>query len=153
MAVLRLPFSITDSGFFERAKNNDEYMLTRLRVFVLSGAGKYLVLPSPGISVLWHQLITIGPTAKLRSKSIFPDNERQKMEYTIRDEANLWLKESGNSIRRVEIIGDDSTANGIKFVTDEFEFIFSFIFVLPGEALHRNAIGNWNIMEKVNVIY
>lgn len=153
MAVLKLPFSISGSGFFDRAKYNDEFLLTRLRIFVLSGSGKFLVLPSPGISLLWQQLITIGPTSKLRSKSIFPESDRQKLEFSIRNEANYWLKESDNVINKVEIIGDDSTPNGIKFTTGEFEFIFSFIFAMPGETLHKNSIGNWNIMEKVNVIY
>jgi hypothetical protein len=153
MAVLRLPFSISGNGFFDRSKNNDEFLLTRLRIFVLSGSGKYLVLPSPGISLLWQQLITIGPTSKLRSKNILPENDRQKLEYSIRNEANIWLKESDNVINKVEIIGDDNTQNGIKFLTKEFEFIFSFIFAMPGEMMHKNSIGNWNIMEKINVIY
>lgn len=153
MAVLRLPFSISGSGFFDRSKNNDEFLLTRLRIFVLSGSGKYLVLPSPGISLLWQQLITIGPSSKLRSKNILPENDRQKLEFSIKNEANIWLRDSDNVINKVEIIGEEGTPNGIKFLTKEFEFIFSFVFALPGETLYRNSIGNWNIMEKINVIY
>lgn len=153
MAVLKLPFSISNSGFFDRSKFNDEFLLTRLRIFVLSGSGRFLVLPSPGVSLLWQQLITIGPTSKLRSKNIFPESDRQRLESSIRNEANYWLKDSGNFISKVEIIGDDSNPNGIKFTTEGFEFIFSFVFALPGETLHKNSIGNWNIMEKVNVIY
>ncbi len=153
MAVLKLPFSISGSGFFDRSKYNDEFLLTRLRIFVLSGSGRFLVLPSPGISMLWQQLITIGPTSRLRSKNIFPENERQILERSIRNEANFWLKDSGNNISRVEIVGDDNNQNGIKFTTEGFEFIFSFVFAMPGETLHKNSIGNWNIMEKVNVIY
>ncbi len=153
MALLKLPLSISTGGFFEQSSIDEDYLGARLKVFILSGAGRYLVLPSPGIKILWMQLSTIGPTSKFCNKDVFPESERRKLEEAIKREANSWLKIGNNVIKEVKILGNDTTANGIKFMTEGFEFIFTFEFAMVGKGLLSDSIGNWNIMERVNVIH
>jgi len=151
MAFLRLPLELNSAGAFERSATHEDYLQTRLRVFILSGASKYLLLPSPGISSLWLQLTTIGPTSKFCGKDVFPENERRQLEDTIKKEANIWL-EGNEEITDVTIFGDGTVPNGILFRTAELEFSFTFEFAMPGMGRQKGTLGNWNIREHVNVI-
>lgn len=153
MALLKLPLGLGSGGFFEHSTIDEDYLGARLRVFLLSGSGKYLILPSPGIKVLWIHLATIGPSSKLRSKNILPETKRRILEDSILSEANSWLQLGSKVIKDVEIIGDDKHPNGVVFYTEGFEFIFTLEFALPGKGLLKDSIGNWNVMEKVNVIH
>jgi hypothetical protein len=156
MSVLKLPLRINSSGALERSPTYDDYIQTRLRIFILSGTGKYLLLPSPGISALWLKLTTIGPTSKFCYKDVLPENERRNIEDIIRKEANLWLEmgldDYSDMIEEVKILGDETNANGIVFRTKEFEFAYFFEFAMPGKGLNRTAVGNWNIKELINAI-
>ena len=153
MALLKLPLRFSTGGFFEYSQIDEDYLGARLRVFILSGAGKYLILPSPGIRVMWQQLFTIGPSTKLCSKNVFPESERRFLEDAIKKEANIWLELGKDIIKQVTITGDDKTNNGIIFRTEGYEFVFTFEFAKPGKGLHKDAIGNWNVMERVNVLH
>jgi hypothetical protein len=138
MALLRLPLTISASGVFERADSEEDSLVARLRLFLLSGMGQYLRLPSPGIRALWVQLYTMGPSARFRD--VFMQEERETLENTIRDEINIWLEEIA-TVHEVSLTGDEVVDNGIRFVSDRGEALFRFKYARPG------TVGCWNITE------
>jgi hypothetical protein len=151
MALLKIPLSINSEGFFVR-NNSENYLAARIKIFVLSGASKFMILPSPGISTLWQQLVTIGTTSKFCGKDVFPENERYKLEMIIKNEINDWIQEFEEEILHVSIVGDDQEPNGIAFRTIESEYKYSIEFVKIKDRKNDNFIGNWRIREKINVI-
>ena len=110
---LHLPLTLQPSGFLERAGTEEDLVGRRLRVFVLSGVGEYLRLPSPGIRSFWIQLISIGVSSRLRDV-LDPGDERTKLEEIILEEVNHWLGRLPE-IQSVEILGDLENENGIAF--------------------------------------
>jgi len=149
MAVLHLPLTLTSAGILERAGTEENIIGSRLRLFILSGAGEYLRLPSPGIRALWVQLYNMGITA--RFCDAMREDERVPLEATLLDEINFWLEDIA-PIRDVRLLGDEHTDNGIMFRTKTREFIFSFQYARTGHGLQRGAVGPWNIIESSNVI-
>jgi hypothetical protein len=149
MAVLHLPLTLTSSGIFERAGTEENIIGSRLRVFILSGAGEYLRLPSPGIRALWIQLYNMGITSRFRDA--MREDELVPLEGTLLDEVNFWLEDIA-TILEVKLLGDDHTENGISFRTKTRQFIFSFIYARTGHGLQQGAVGPWNILESSNVI-
>ena len=149
MAVLHLPLSLTSTGILERAGTEENIIGSRLRVFILSGAGEYLRLPSPGIRALWIQLYNMGITARFRDA--MREDELVPLEATLLNEINFWLEDT-TAIYEVKLLGDEQTDNGILFRTKTREFIFSFIYARTGHGLQRGAVGPWNIIEASNVI-
>ncbi len=139
MALLHLPFTVSPSGVFERADNEENTLDERLRLFLLSGMGKYLRLPSPGIRALWVQLYTMGPSARFRD--VFPQEERETLQETIREEVNVWLEETA-VVQEVMLLGDELEDNGIRFVSERRNTLFRFKYARPG------TIGCWNITEE-----
>jgi len=156
MSFLKLPLSLNKSGIFELETNYEDYLISRLRIFILSGASRFLLLPSPGISTLWMKLTTLGASSRFCNKDVFPLQERINLEAAMLKEANLWLEadESKNfEVIDVKIIGDDSTPNGIVFRFEEHQFTFTIEFVPSGRAVKKGNLGNWFIKESVNVVY
>ncbi len=141
MALLHVPLTITPSGVFERAENEETSLDERLRLFLLSGMGEYLRLPSPGIRALWVQLYTMGPSARFRD--VFPQEERETLESTIREETNAWLEETATVVE-VKLLGDELEENGIRFVSERRDTLFRFKYAKPG------TVGCWNISEESN---
>jgi len=141
MALLHVPLTITPSGVFERAENEEASLDERLRLFLLSGMGEYLRLPSPGIRALWVQLYTMGPSARFRD--VFPQEERETLENTIREETNAWLEETATVVE-VKLLGDELEENGIRFVSERRDTLFRFKYAKPG------TVGCWNISEESN---
>ncbi len=139
MALLHLPLTITPSGVFERVESQENSLDDRLRLFLLSGMGQYLRLPSPGIRALWIQLYTMGPSARFRD--VFPPEDRETLENSIREEANVWLEETA-SVLEVKLLGDELEDNGIRFVSDRRDTLFRFKYAKPG------TVGCWNITEE-----
>jgi hypothetical protein len=139
MALLHLPLTITPSGVFERAESGENNLDDRLRLFLLSGMGQYLRLPSPGIRALWIQLYTMGPSGRFRD--VFSPEDRETLENTIREEANVWLEETA-SVLEVKLLGDELEDNGIRFVSDRRDTLFRFKYARPG------TVGCWNITEE-----
>ena len=149
MAVLHLPLTLTPTGVFERAGTEENIVGSRLRLFILSGAGEYLRLPSPGIRALWIQLYNMGITA--RFCDAMREDERKPLEATILNEVNFWMEDIANIVD-VKFLGDDHTDNGILFETKTRQFIFSFHYARTGHGLQKGAVGPWNIVESSNVI-
>jgi hypothetical protein len=141
MALLHLPLTITPSGVFERAESEESSLDERLRLFLLSGMGQYLRLPSPGIRALWVQLYTMGPSARFRD--VFPQEERETLESTIREETNAWLEETATVVE-VRLLGDELEENAIRFVSERRSTLFRFRYAKPG------TVGCWNISEESN---
>jgi hypothetical protein len=141
MALLHLPLTITPSGVFERVESEEASLDERLRLFLLSGMGQYLRLPSPGIRALWVQLYTMGPSARFRD--VFPPEERETLENTIREEANAWLEETATVVE-VTLLGDELEENGIRFVSERRDTLFRFRYARPG------TVGCWNISGESN---
>jgi hypothetical protein len=141
MALLHIPLTIAPSGVFERAENEETSLDERLRLFLLSGMGEYLRLPSPGIRALWVQLYTMGPSARFRD--VFPQEERETLENTIREEASAWLEETATVVE-VKLLGDELEENGIRFVSERRDTLFRFKYAKPG------TVGCWNISEESN---
>jgi hypothetical protein len=136
MALFHLPLTISPSGVFERAESEENSLDERLRLFLLSGMGQYLRLPSPGIRALWVQLYTMGPSSRFRDT--FPQEERETLENTIREEVNLWLEETA-TVLEVSLVGDELEDNGIRFVSERRDTLFRFKYARPG------TVGCWNI--------
>lgn len=149
MSYLKIPFSISNDGFLVR---NDDYNLiqSRLRVFVLSGAGKFQILPSPGISSIWLKLTTMGQTSKLCMKGVLSEDERKKLENVIKSEVNYWLKELKIDVYKVVVLGDDKEPNGIAFYVKGSEYKYYFEFT-NNYINRKRIIGNWSIKEIHNV--
>ena len=136
MALLHLPLTVSSSGVFERAESEENSLDERLRLFLLSGMGQYLRLPSPGIRALWVQLYTMGPSSRFRDA--FAQEERETLENAIREEVNLWLEETA-TVLEVSLVGDEVEDNGIRFVSERRDTLFRFRFARPG------TVGCWNI--------
>jgi|WetSurMetagenome_2_1015567.scaffolds.fasta_scaffold505336_2 hypothetical protein len=149
MALLHLPLSLSSSGTFDRAGTEENYVGTRLRVFLLAGMGQYLRLPSPGIRAMWLQLYSMGISARFRDS--MEERERVSLENSIREELNVWFGETA-TITSVELCGDEREENGIRFRTTSREFTFTFHFALPGRGLGGGSIGPWNIIETSHAI-
>lgn len=139
MALFHLPLTISPSGVFERAETEENSLDERLRLFLLSGMGQYLRLPSPGIRALWVQLYTMGPSSRFRDA--FAREERETLENTIREEVNLWLEETA-TVQEVSLVGDEVEDNGIRFVSERRDTFFRFKYARPG------TVGCWNIIEE-----
>jgi len=139
MALLHLPLTIAPSGVFERTDREENSLDERLRLFLLSGMGQYLRLPSPGIRTLWVQLYTMGPSSRFRDT--FAPEERETLENTIREEVNVWLEETA-TVLEVSLIGDELEDNGIRFVSERRDTLFRFKYARPG------TVGCWNITEE-----
>jgi hypothetical protein len=149
MAVLHLPLTLNSAGVFDRAETEENIVGSRLKMFILSGAGEFLRLPSPGIRALWVQLCSMGVSSRLRD--ILQEQERLALEQTIKDEVTVWFAETGEALD-VQLLGDESNDNGILFETKGRQFIFRFQYALPGHGLTNEAVGPWNILESSNVI-
>jgi hypothetical protein len=143
MAVLQVPLALSPSGTFERAGAEENVVDTRLRIFLLSGMGEYLRLPSPGVRTLWVHLYTMGPSARF-SDSLSPE-DRETLEVTIREELEAWF-EGLTSVTDVRLVGDAREENGIRFVTTTRDTLFRFRYARPG------MIGCWNIIEEAHAI-
>jgi hypothetical protein len=137
MALLQLPLTISPSGVFERADSEESSLDERLRLFLLSGMGQYLRLPSPGVRSLWIQLYTMGPSSRFRDT--FGQEEREALENAIREEVNSWLEESA-TVMEVSLLGDEVEENGIRFVSERRDTVFRFTYARPG------TVGCWNII-------
>jgi len=156
MAYLKLPLSINKDGVFELSTSKNDFIKSRLRIFVLSGSGRYLYLPSLGIASLWNKLTILGKNTKFTNKDVFPEDERKKLELLIREEVNNWLSIENNffdKIISVKIVGDTKTNNGIIFKFVDNEYIFEFIFENYNSKKNYNKIGNWIIQESINVVF
>ncbi len=149
MAVLHLPLTLTPAGVFDRAGTEENIVGSRLRLFIASGAGEYLRLPSPGIRALWIQMYNIGVTARICD--VLQETQRRSLEDTILGEVNAWFGETAR-ILEVKLLGDEQNDNGILFETKNRQFIFAFHFARTGHGLQKGSIGPWNIVETVNVI-
>ncbi len=149
MAVVHLPVTLTSAGVLERAGTEENIIGTRLRLFIHSGAGEYLRLPSPGIRALWVQIYNIGISARLCD--VMQETQRRSLEDTILKEVNSWLEQTA-SVLSVKLLGDEEKENGILFETRSRQYIFTFHYARTGHGLQKGAIGPWNIVETVNVI-
>jgi hypothetical protein len=141
MALLHLPLTISPSGVFERTGSEETSLDERLRLFLLSGMGQYLRLPSPGIRALWVQIYTMGPSARFRD--VFPQEERETLENTIREEVNVWLEETA-TVLEVTLLGDELEENGVRFVSERRDTLFRFRYARHG------TVGCWNISGESN---
>jgi len=156
MAYLKLPLTINRDGVFDLSTSKNDFIMSRLKIFVLSGSGHYLYLPSSGIAALWLKLSVLGKNALFTNKDVFPEDERKKLELVIKDEANKWFSVDNNffdEILSVKITGDKDNKNGIIFRFEDNEFIFEFTFENYNSGKTRNKIGNWVIRESVNVVF
>lgn len=149
MALLHLPLTLSSGGAFERATSVDDTIGSRLRLFLVSGMGEYLRLPSPGMRALWTRLYTMGTSS--RFCNLLEPQDRKQLERTIKEELNIWL-EGAATIGEVKILGDEREENGIRFKTATQVFEFRFLFARAGRGLGSSAIGSWNIMETSNAI-
>jgi hypothetical protein len=149
VALLHIPLTLSSSGVFERATTEEDVVGSRLRLFLLSGMGEYLQLPSPGIRALWIQLYTMGISS--RFCDLMEEQERSSLEMTILDELNTWL-DGIATIVEVKLLGDEKDDNGIRFRTETREFVFSFKFARPGAGLGAGSVGSWNILEVSRVL-
>ncbi len=149
MAVLHLPLTLNQAGVFERASTEENVFGSRLKMFILSGAGEFLRLPSPSIRALWVQLCSMGVSSRFRD--ILHEQDRIALENAIKGEANLWFEKTAE-ILGVELLGDETNENGILFETKGKEYIFRFHYALPGKGLTKEAVGPWNILESSNVV-
>ncbi len=149
MTLLKLPLELTPSGFFKLSDNEDEALRERLRIFVLAGAGGYMKLPSPGISRFWETIRAMGISSRICS--VIKDEERVKLEDIIREEVNAWLADIVD-IKRVKLLGDQSTANGIAFTSATQTMVLSFAYA-SGKERGLNTIGTWNIREHWHAVH
>jgi len=150
MAELHLPLTINPAGVYERATAEENIVGSRLRLFILSGSGEYLRLPSPGIRALWIQLYNLGVSSRFCDS--MKDDERQSLEDSIRSDVNAWLNEVA-TINEVKLLGDEREENGIRFRTGSREFAYHFHYALPGKGRQGDAVGPWNIVESSHAIY
>lgn len=147
MAFLHLPLSLSSTGIFERATTEENIVGSRLRLFILSGAGEYIKLPSPGIRTLWIHFYNMGTSG--RFCEILEEDKRRSLEKIIKDEVNNWFSDT-IEIKEVEILGNEETDNGIKFQTSDKEFIFTFKLAQSSKGLKSGTIGPWNIIEEIH---
>jgi hypothetical protein len=143
MALLQIPISLSTTGAFERAGTDENVVDVRLRLFLLSGMGQYLRLPSPAVRALWGHLYTMGPSA--RFSDCLAREERGSLEVAIREELEAWL-EGVTGVSDVTLVGDEHEENGIRFVTTARETLFRFRYARPG------MIGCWDIIEESHAI-
>ena len=141
--------TLASTGSFERAGSEEDTVGSRLRLFLLSGMGEYLRLPSPGVRAVWTQLYTMGMSSRFGSQ--MEPQERKKLERIIREELNAWLEGSA-VITDVKLLGDEKEENGLRFRTATREFEFRFQFARAGRGLHAAAIGSWNISESSRAV-
>ena len=149
MALLHLPLTLSSSGVFERASTEENYVGARPRLFLLSGMGQYLRLPSPGVRAMWQQLYTMGISSRFCDS--MGEQERMTLENAIKQELNTWLDGTA-TIAEVKLLGNESEENGIQFATDNREYRFTFRFALPGRGLNAGSVGPWNIIETSHAI-
>jgi hypothetical protein len=150
MAVLHLPLSLTPIGIFERAATEENIVGSRLRLFVLSGAGEYLKLPSPGIRAMWVQFYNMGMSS--RFCDIMEEDRRRSLEQIIKEEVNGWFKDIAD-IHDVKLLGDEREENGIKFRTENKEYIYTFKISRSEKGLKAGTVGPWNIIEATHDVY
>src|SRR5262245_55211410 len=143
MRFLHLPLTLAQNGFFEIAATEENNVGSRLRIFVYSGAGEYLRLPTSGIRDLWEKLYNIGVSSRLCD--VLKEDERRDLEGLIKREVNSWL-DGTVTVTEVSLLGDEQDDNGIKFRTEGKEFIFSFHFVPPAQK-SKSSIGPWQVKE------
>ena len=151
MTAFALPLQLNPSGFLEIDKYLQDFLQSRIRIFIFSGDQRYLKLPSPGIFHFWQKINILGPTGKFCDKDIFPIKERVNLENSIKNEFNDWYRDI--MINEVKIVGDVNTTNGIIFRNSQMEYCYLFEFCVQGRNLLKNSIGNYNIIEIANVIY
>ncbi len=149
MALLHLPLTLSSVGVFERAGTEENSVGSRLRLFLLSGMGEYLRLPSPGVRAMWIQLYTMGISSRFCDS--MEEQERRTLENAIREELNSWLDGTA-VITDVRLMGNESEENGIQFSTENRLYRFTFRFALPGRGLGAGSIGPWNIIETSQAI-
>jgi len=150
MAVLHIPLSLTPNGIFDRAATEENIVGSRLRLFVLSGAGEYLRLPSPGIRNMWVLFYNMGISA--RFCDIMEEDKRRSLEQIIKAEVNSWFDDI-TEIQDVNLIGDEREENGIKFRTENKEYVFKFKLSRSEKGLKAGTIGPWDIVEEIHDIY
>jgi hypothetical protein len=150
MAVLHLPLSLTPIGIFERAATEENIVGSRLRLFVLSGAGEYLKLPSPGIRAMWVQFYNMGMSS--RFCDIMEEDRRRSLEQIIKEEVNGWFKDIAE-IHDVKLLGDEHEENGIKFRTENKEYVYTFKVSRSDKGLKAGTVGPWNIIEATHDVY
>jgi hypothetical protein len=150
MAVLHLPLTLTPIGIFERAATEENIVGSRLRLFVLSGAGEYLKLPSPGIRAMWVQFYNMGMSS--RFCDIMEEDKRRSLELIIKEEVNGWFKDIAE-IQDVKLLGDEQEDNGIKFRTENKEYVYTFKISRSEKGLKAGTIGPWNIIEATHDVY
>jgi hypothetical protein len=150
MAVLHLPLSLTPIGIFERAATEENIVGSRLRLFVLSGAGEYLKLPSPGIRVMWVQFYNMGMSS--RFCDIMEEDKRRSLEQIIKEEVNGWFIDIAE-IQDVKLLGDEKEENGIKFRTENKEYVYTFKISRSEKGLKAGTVGPWNIIEATHDVY
>ena len=150
MAFLHLPLTLSANGFFERAATEENTAGSRLRLFICSGAGEYLRLPTMGIRALWMNLLTIGVSARLCD--VLRENERRDLEELIKQDVNAWLGDSEITVTQVTLLGDEQDENGIKFRTEGREFVFTFHYMrsIPNS---KSSIGPWQIKESSYAVF
>jgi hypothetical protein len=144
MSLLHLPLSLTLQGSLSRATTEENTIGSRLRLFITSGVGEYLKLPSPGIRALWIQLYTMGISSRLCN--VMEEQKRMELERIIKSEVNAWL-DGIAIIMEVKLLGDEHEKNGVSFTTDSREFKFVFQYIPPGQGTHFGNVGPWKIIE------
>ncbi len=150
MAVLHIPLTLSPIGTFQRASTEENIVGSRLRLFVLSGAGEYLKLPSPGIRAMWVQFYNMGMSA--RFCDIMEEDKRRSLEQIIKNEVNNWFGDIAE-IYDVNLIGDEREENGIKFRTENKEYVYKFKISRSEKGLKAGTIGPWNIIEETHDVY
>ena len=150
MSLFHLPLSLSSQGLLERTTVEENIVGSRLRLFITSGAGEYLKLPSPGIRALWMQLYTMGVSS--RFYYVMEEQKRTELEKIIKGEVNLWLEDLA-IITEVKLIGDEHEHNGIRFRTDSREYNYEFHYRTPGQGIHLGDVGPWNILESSHEIH
>jgi hypothetical protein len=158
MAFLHLPLKIDSrTGYFEIARSEENIIGARLKLFVVSGGGEYLRLPSPGIRDLWIQLNAMGVSSRFSSMLV---DVREELEKNILGEVNSWLEDLDDSIvvnevRLIPTIAGENAGyseNGIKFKANNRQYIFTFHHMLSGHGLNTGTVGQWNIIETIDEI-
>jgi len=150
MAVLHLPLSLTPIGIFQRATTEENIVGSRLRLFLLSGAGEYLKLPSPGIRAMWVQFYNMGMSS--RFCDIMEEDKRRSLEQIIKEEVNNWFKDI-TEIHDVKLVGDEQEENGIKFRTENKEYVYTFKISRSEKGLKAGTVGPWNIIEATHDVH
>jgi len=82
---------------------------------------------------------------------LLEEDKRRTLERIIRDEVNNWFAETVE-IMEVTILGDEEEENGVKFLTINKEYIYTFKLAQSGRGLKTGTIGPWNILEGIHDI-